>query len=162
MIEVFSSGDLTMLRLLHWRSAIPNPALDWTPIVMGTALQMEETPSTLRLSLPLNCWDPETIRVQIEDDCLRLQGYSQLCSPYGSRWQLAQQLLTLPCPVRADQYLTAVESDRLVLTLIKAQPQAPLAEQSLRIWEFWKQAWQRGRHRLGQQLRQWSDRLLTP
>ncbi|WP_238154270.1 Hsp20/alpha crystallin family protein [Synechococcus elongatus] len=151
-----------MLRLLHWRSAVPDPALAWTPIVMSTALQMEETPTTLRLSLPLNQWDPKTIRVQIEDNCLRLQGYNQLCSPYGSRWQVAQQLLTLPCRVRADQYLTAVESDRLVLTLIKVQPQASLATQPFQIWELWKQAWQRGRHRLGQQLRQWSDRLLTP
>nr|QFZ91221.1 hypothetical protein EKO22_01425 [Synechococcus elongatus PCC 11802] len=162
MIEVFSSGDLTMLRLLQWRSGIADPALNWTPIVMNAALQMEETPSTLRLSLPLNQWDPETIRVQIQDNCLRLQGYSQLCSPYGYRWQFAQQLLTLPCAVRADQYLTAVEGDRWVVTLIKAQSQTSFAAQSAQIWEFWKQAWQRGRHRLGQQLRQWSDRLLTP
>lgn len=151
-----------MLRSLLWPSILLDPDPVWTPVPTGAALQMEETPSTLRLHLPVNSFHPDDIRVRIEGNRLQLQGYSQLRSPYGQRWQFAQQLLTLPCAVRADQYLTELEGDRLTLTLLKLQPQTPFTVRSAAIGESWKQAWKRGRQVLGRQLKQWSDRLLQP
>lgn len=162
MIEVFSPEDNVMLRSLLWPPILLDSEPVWTPVPTGAALQMEETPTTLRLSLPVGSFHPEDIQVRIEGNCLRLQGYSQLRSPYGQRWQLAQQLLTLPCSVRADQYLTELEGDRLTLTLLKLQPQRSFNVRSPAIWESWKQAWKRGRQALGRQLQQWSDRLLQP